>query len=204
MNNGLFCSLYTDRGSHYWHTAQTGGPVDKVNLTQFGRAMRQLGISMIAAYSPEARGRSERMFRTHQDRLTKELALMGIRSMSAANQYLKDHYLPDFNAQFTCPAREPGTAFVSYIGSELRDILCEQHERTVGNDNCVHLDSHVLQIPADQYRCNYVRAKVRVHRYRDDTLAVFHGPRWLASYDAHGNPIVQTKTSAKKHVRSSS
>ena len=71
---GLFCSLYTDRASHYWHTPEAGGKVDKVNLSQFGRAMRQLGIEMIPAYSPEARGRSERAFGTHQGRLPQELA----------------------------------------------------------------------------------------------------------------------------------
>ena len=109
---GLFCSLYTDRGSHYWHTPEAGGKVDKVNLTQFGRAMRQLGIEMIPAYSPEARGRSERAFGTHQGRLPKELAAAGITDMDAANAYVRDVYLPAFNAEFAHPAREDGSAFV--------------------------------------------------------------------------------------------
>jgi hypothetical protein len=190
---GLFCSLYTDRGSHYWHTPEAGGRVDKINLTQFGRAMKQLGVSMIPAYSPEARGRSERMFRTHQDRLPKELLKQGIHSREAANRYLKKRYLPGFNAEFTRPARETGTAFVPYIGTELTDILCEQYERTVGNDNCVHFDNRILQIPADQYRFNYVKTTVRVHRYRDGTLAVFHGPRKLATYDQQGKIIAVSK-----------
>ncbi len=106
--HGLFCALYTDRGTHYWHTPEAGGKVDKKNLTQFGRAMHQLGIEMIAAYSPEARGRSERAFRTHQDRLVKELAYHGITTMTAANRYLSEVYRPAFNAEFKEPAREPG------------------------------------------------------------------------------------------------
>jgi hypothetical protein len=190
QKQGLFCSLYTDRGSHYWHTEQAGGKVDKVNLTQFGRAMKRLGIAMIAAYSPEARGRSERMFRTHQDRLPKELAKQGIRTMEAANQYLQTNYLPRFNAEFCVAARETGTAFVAYIGTELKDILCEQYERTVGNDK------RILQIPSDQYRFNYVKTKVRVHQYQDGMLGVFHGPRKLAVYDSKGKIIVESKQKA--------
>ena len=193
IKKGLFCSLYTDRGSHYWHTPEAGGRVDKVNLTQFGRAMKQLGVSMIPAYSPEARGRSERMFRTHQDRLVKELAREGITTMESANQYLRKSYRSGFNAEFSCEPREQATAFVPYIGTELQDILCEQYERTVGNDNCVHFDNHILQIPQDRYRFNYVKTKVRVHRYRDGTLGVFHGPRKLATYDQQGNVIAESK-----------
>jgi hypothetical protein len=193
VKKGLFCSLYTDRGSHYWHTPEAGGRVDKVNLTQFGRAMKQLGVSMIPAYSPEARGRSERMFRTHQDRLVKELAREGITTMETANQYLRKSYRSGFNAEFSCEPREPGTAFVPYIGTELKEILCEQYERTVGNDNCVHFDNHILQIPADRYRFNYVKTKVRVHRYRDGMLGVFHGPRKLATYDQQGKVIAESK-----------
>ena len=196
VKKGLFCSLYTDRGSHYWHTPEAGGRVDKVNLTQFGRAMKQLGVSMIPAYSPEARGRSERMFRTHQGRLTKELAKQRIATMTAANKYLQQHYLPRYNAEFSVESREPGTAFVPYIGTELKEILCEQYERTVGNDNCVRFDNHILQIPADRYRFNYVKTTVRVHRYRDGTLGVFHGPRKLATYDQQGKVIAESKKKA--------
>mgnify|MGYP001599061123 CR=1 FL=1 len=189
--HGLFSSFYSDRGSHYWHTPTAGGKVDKVNPTQFGRALKQLGIEMIAAYSPQARGRSERMFRTHQERLPKELAAAGITGMAAANRYLASVYRPAFNAEFMQPAREEGSAFVPWIGSELDDILCEQFERTVGNDNCVRFENLVLQIPPDRHRCHYVKAKVRVHRYPDGRLAIFHGPRKLATYDALGKEIKQ-------------
>ena len=189
---GLFCSFYSDRGSHYWHTPEAGGKVDKANPTQFGRALKQLGIEMIAAYSPEARGRSERAFATHQDRLVKELALAGVADMDAANRYIQETYLPAFNAEFAVPAREEGTAFVPWAGGALEDILCEQSERTVGNDNCVKFDGLRLQIPDDRHRCNYVKARVRVHRYADGSLAVFHGPRKLARYSPTGE-LVQSE-----------
>ena len=130
---GLFCSLYTDRGSHYWDTPAAGGKVDKDNPTQFGRAMARLGIEMIPAYSPEARGRSERAFGTHQGRLPRELAAAGIRDMESANRYLREVYLPAFNAEFARPAREEGSAFVACADpAALDDILCEIHERVVG------------------------------------------------------------------------
>jgi len=187
VQKGLFSSLYTDRGSHYWFTPKEGGKVSKTQLTQFGRAMKQLGIQMIAAYSPEARGRSERVFRTHQDRLVKELAFHGITDMDVANRYLAQVYLPAYNAEFMQTAREDGSAFVPWNGESLDDILCEQDERTVNADNCVSFEGMKLQIPANRYRCHYVRAKVEVHRYLDGALAIFHGPRKLADYDQLGN-----------------
>ena len=183
---GLFCSLYTDRGTHYWTTPEAGGRVDKQNLTQFGRAMHQLGIEMIPAYSPEARGRSERAFRTHQERLTKELAALGISTMQAANEYLREVYMPAFNAEFTVPAAAEESAFVPWKQGDIDDILCEQYERVVGKDNCVSFEGLPLQIPKDHYRCHYIKVKVRVHRYVGGPLAIFHGPRKLADYDASG------------------
>lgn len=186
---GLFSSFYSDRGSHYWHTPEAGGKVDRNNLTQFGRAMAHLGICTIAAYSPEARGRSERAFETHQGRLPNELALMGITTMEAANRYLRENYLPAFNRKFAHPAREEGSAFMPYIGPSLNDILCEQHERTVQHDNCVKFENLVLQISKNEYRCNYIKAKVRVHRHLDETLSIFHGPRKLADYDSKGQQV---------------
>ena len=194
LKRGIFCSLYTDRGSHYWYTPKEGGKVDKNNPTQFGRAMKQLGIEMIPAYSPEARGRSERMFGTHQDRLTKELALYGITEMEAANRYIEEVYLPAFNEEFMQPSLEEGSAFVPWIGGNPDEILCEQHDRQVGNDNCVSFEGEKLQIPADKHRCHYIKANVRVHRYEDDSMAVFHGPRRLADYDRNGKPVREEKT----------
>lgn len=191
-SRGLFCSLYTDRGSHYWTTPEVGGKVDKENPTQFGRAMKQLGIEMIPAYSPEARGRSERVFRTHQDRLTKELAAAGITEMTAANAYLRTTYLSAYNAEFMQPAPEEGSAFVACPDLGVLDnILCEHYQRVVGKDNCVRFEGQVLQIPADRHRCHYVKAKVKVFRYADGTLSVHHGPRELARYDAKGKPQLE-------------
>jgi len=189
-SRGLFSSLYTDRDSHYWHTPEAGGKVDKRNLTQFGQAMKRLGIEMIPAYSPEARGRSERMFGTHQGRLPKELALAGITDMQAANHYLREVYQPAFNEEFMQPAMETGSAFVAWMGGQsLDDYLCERHERQVGQDNCVRFEGMVLQIPADCHRCHYVKVTVCVLRHTDGTLAIFHGPRKLAQYKANGKLI---------------
>ena len=190
--HGLFSSFYSDRGSHYWNTPEAGGKVDKENPTQFGRAMKRLGIEMIAAYSPQARGRSERAFGTHQGRLPNELAAAGITDREAANRYLQEVYLPAFNAEFARPAPEKGSAFVAWIGGSLDDILCEQYERTVSADNCVRFEKLILQIPADRHRCHYVKARVRVHCYADGSLAVFHGPRKLANYDQEGKTLTQS------------
>lgn len=188
---GLFSSFYSDRGSHYWHTPEAEGKVDRQKLTQFGRAMKQLGIDMIPAYSPEARGRSERAFGTHQGRLPQELALAGITSMAQANRYLAAVYMPAFNAEFAQPAMEEGSAFVPWIGGSLEDILCEQFERTVSADNCVRFEGMILQIPADKHRCHYVKARVRVNRYANGAIALFHGPRGLAYFAPDGSPIIE-------------
>jgi transposase InsO family protein len=187
--HGLFNSLYTDRGSHYWHTDKAGGKVDQAHLTQFGRAMRQLGIEMIPAYSPQARGRSERIFRTLQDRLPKELQAAGIGTMVQANRFLKRAFLRAYNREFAVAATEPGSAFVPWVGANLADILCLQEERVVRPDNCVAYQNKLLQIPADRHRCHYVKAKVRVHEYPNGQLALFHGPRCLARYGADGKEL---------------
>ncbi len=190
-SRGLFSSFYSDRGSHYWQTPEAGGKVDKNNLTQFGHAMKRLGIEMIAAYSPEARGRSERAFGTHQGRLPQELVLAGITDMEMANRYLQEVYRPAFNTEFSQSAPEEGSAFVPWVGGNLDDTLCEQYERTVSADNCVRFETLILQIPADRHRCHYIKVKVRVHRYVSDHLALFHGPRKLADYDEKGKVISQ-------------
>ena len=193
---GLFCSLYADRASHYWHTPEAGGTVDKDKPTQVGRALQQLDIELIAAYSPEARGRSERMFGTLQKRLPQELRLAGITEMAEANRFLKELFLPQHNARFATPAEDQGSAFVPFTGA-LDDILCIHEERTVSNDNTVRYKRLELQIPAGRHRRHYVKARVRVHEYPDGTMAVFHGPRCLARYHADGQPIdSQTRKAA--------
>jgi len=186
---GLFSSLYADRGSHYWYTEEAGGKVDKLRLTQVHRALQQMGVTLIPAYSPEARGRSERAFRTLQDRLPKELALAGITEMAAANRYLTERFLPQHNERFMVRATEPGTAFIPWVGTNLAEILCVQDERVVAKDNTVRYQGLSLQIPQDPHRFHYVKVTVRVHEYPDETLAVFHGPRCLARYQADGRLI---------------
>jgi transposase len=184
---GLFCSLYTDRASHYFHTPKASGPVDKGRLTQVGRALHQLGIEHIPSYSPQARGRMERLFGTLQKRLPQELRLAGITTVEAANRHLREVFLPAFNARFAVPAAAPGTAFVPLLGFPLVEVLCRQTACRVQNDNTVRYKGMVLQIPEHAHRRHFVRAMVRVHEYPDGSLAVFHGPRRLGRYDAAGN-----------------
>lgn len=192
---GLFCALYTDRGGHYFFTA-AAGKVDKSRLTQVGRALKQLGIEHIPSYSPEARGRMERVFRTLQDRLPKELRLAGLGTAShgadlaAVNRFLREVYLPQHNARFAVAAEQPGTAFVAARPAQWQDVLCVQEERVVANDNTVRYQGRVLQIPESPLRRHFVRAAVRVHDYADGTLALFHGPRCIARYDRAGAPPI--------------
>ena len=188
---GLFSSLSTDRGTHYWYTEEAGGRVDKTRPTQVHRALQQVGITLIPAYSPEARGRSERVFRTLQDRLPNELALVGITDMAAANRDLAEQFLPAYTRRFAVAA-EAGTAFVPWIGSNLADLLGVQEERVVANDNTVRDQGLHLQIPPAPHRFHDVKATVRVHAYPDGTLAVFHGPRCLARYQPDGRVIAST------------
>lgn len=199
--HGLFGALYADRGSHYWLTDAAGGKVDRDHPTQVHRALQQLGIELIPAYSPEARGRSERMFGTLQRRLPQELRLAGIVTMDAANRFLAERFIPEHNRHFRAAPAETESAFVPYAGRNLADILAIQEERVVGNDNTVRYHSRVLQIPADRHRHHYVKCRVRVHEYPDGTLAVFHGPRCLQRYDRDGNPAAQTITDAPQTAR---
>jgi len=183
---GLPSSLYTDRGSHYFVTSKAGEAVDKHRLTQVGRALARLGIEHIPAYSPEARGRSERMFSTLQDRLPKELALAGVTGIDDANRFIAQTYLPTHNARFAKPAAVADSAFVAADPAELAEILCIKEERVVGRDNTVTLGRLSLQLPPSPYRHHFVKATVKVRRYPDGSMAVFHGPRRIASYDKDG------------------
>jgi transposase len=183
---GLPASLYTDRGSHYFVTRAAGEAVDKERLTQVGRAHEQLGVEHIPAYSPQARGRSERMFSTLQDRLPKELALAGIAGVEAANCHIRDVYLPAHNARFARPAEIAESAFVAADPTLLAETLCIEAERVVARDNTVAHAGLRLQLPESRLRAHYVKARVKLRQYPDDTLAIFHGPRLLARYDAAG------------------
>jgi transposase len=194
--HGLPLSLYTDRGSHYFATPKAGGPVDREQPTQVGRALAQLGVEHIAAYSPEARGRSERAFKTLQDRLPKELALAGITTLAAADRFIQEVYLPEHNARFAVAAEQEGTAFVAVPGVELREVLCLQEERQVANDNTVAFHRLRLQIPSSPLRAHFVKATVKVRQYGDGTYAIFHGRRCIGRYDDQGILINDNRQAA--------
>jgi transposase len=196
--HGLPSSLYTDRGSHYFVTAKAGEAVDRDRLTQVGRALERLGIEHIPAYSPQARGRSERMFGTLQDRLIKELAKAGIGDVEAANRYIREIYLPIHNARFARPPQIAETAFVAVRDpASLADILCIEEERIVARDNTVTYRGRKLQLPQSPARPHYVKARVKVREYPDGTYAVFHGPRRVARYSAQGAEIVEVPTATR-------
>jgi transposase len=186
---GLPCSLYTDRGSHYFYTRKAGEKVDETVLTQVGRALDKLGIEHIPAYSPEARGRSERMFGTLQGRLPKELKLAGITDVDTANRFLAQIYLPAHNRRFSRPPEIDESAFVAADPAQFGEILCIEEERVVGRDNTVTFERFRLQLPESRIRHHYVKAKVKVRQYPDGRLAIFHGPRCIGRYDAGGREI---------------
>ena len=191
---GFFDSLYTDRGSHYWHTPKVDGKVDKNQPTEFGRAMAELGIEMIPGYTPQARGRSERLFGTVQGRLPQELARAGVTEMEEANAFFATFW-PRFNASFAVRPKEERSAFVPLTlqtRKRIPDILCLKTTRTVGNDNCISYLNRRLQIPPQPHRAHYMRAKVTVHEYEDGALGVFHGSLKLGSYTATGLPVPAT------------
>ncbi|MGH6777105.1 MAG: ISNCY family transposase [Bradyrhizobium sp.] len=187
--HGLFCALYTDRGSHYFYTPKAGEKVSKTQQTQVGRALAHLGIEHIAAYSPEARGRSERMFGTLQGRLPKDLRLAGIRTVEAANAWLKARYMAEHNAAFAIKAEQVGTAFVADRHEAWREALCVIEERTVGNDNTVAWGGRRLQLPESRLRPHFVKAVVRLHEYPDGTVGVFLGPHRLGTFAADGGQL---------------
>src|SRR5665811_1530004 len=181
---GLFCALYSDRGSHFWLTPKAGGKVDAHRLTQVGRALRELGVRMIPAYSPQARGRSERSFGTWQGRLPQELRLRGIRTLEAANRFLREHYIGEFNRRFQVAAAQPGTAFVACSRKNLDLIFSLQFERTVNRDNTVSFQNLQLQIERVKWRGTLAGCNVMVHQHLDGTISLTHGPHRLGGYSA--------------------
>ena len=185
---GLFSSFYTDRGSHYFLTPKAGEKVSKTQLTQVGRALQELGIQHIPSYSPQGRGRMERVWGTLQGRLPQILRLEEIKTIEAANRFIAETYLAAHNAQFAVAPSEEGTAFVPFSG-DLGAILCVKHHRTVSNDNCIRFGNVDLQIPEQRHRRHYVRATVEVRESAGGVLSVFHGPRKLAEYAADGTLI---------------
>jgi len=186
---GIFCALYSDRGSHFFVTRKEGEKVDKERLTQVGRAMKELGIKMIAAYSPQARGRSERSFGTWQGRLPQELRLAGIRTVEGANQYLRTEYIPRFNQQFQVAAVEKGTAFRKTSRSDLNWIFTVQTERVVAKDNTVAIGSQHWQIDKTKFRHTLAGSTVTIHEHLDETVSIRFGPHVVGRYDRQGEKL---------------
>ncbi len=189
---GVFCSLYSDRASHFWLTPKAGEPVDKQTLTQVGRALRELGITMIPAYSPQARGRSERSFKTWQGRLPQELRLRGISTPEEANRFLKRSYIREFNRKFTVAAAEPGaSAFVPSLRDDLDRVFSIQTERTVNRDNTVKYRNLVLQIDRQIWRSSLDGCRVTVYQHLNGFISIGYGPRQIGRYSADGKPAAR-------------
>ena len=197
---GVFCALYSDRGSHFFYTPAAGGKVDKSRPTQVGRAMQELRIQTIAAYSPEARGRSERNFGTWQNRLPQELRVAGITSMEAANRFLRERYIAEFNQNFSVPAQERGTAFRPCSRKDLDFIFSVQTERVVDKDNTVAIGERWWQIEKSRWRYSLAKQTVTIHQHLNGTVSIRFGPHVVGRYDASGPPLAaeaQTKRRGK-------
>lgn len=194
---GLFCALYSDRGSHFWFTPKEGGKVDRQRLTQVGRALRDLNIQMIPAYSPQARGRCERNFGTWQGRLPQELRLRGISTVEQANSFLREAYIAEFNRGFQVPAAQKGTAFVPCRRRDLDLVFSIQSQRTVNKDNTVNFQNFNLQIEKVSWRGTLAGCTVTVHQHLDTTISITYGPQRLGCFTSQGEPIVKTSAAEK-------
>ena len=183
---GLFCALYSDRGSHFFVTPKAGEPVDKQRLTQVGRAMKELGVQMIAAYSPQARGRSERSFGTWQGRLPQELRVAGITSPEEANRFLREQYIAVFNSKFTVKAAERGTAFRRCGRADLDWIFTVQTERVVAKDNTVAIAARSWQLDKSRFRHSLAGCMVTIHEHLDATISIRYGPHVVGRFEANG------------------
>jgi len=197
---GIFCALYSDRGSHFWLTPKAGGKVDPHRLTQVGRALRELGVQMIPAYSPQARGRSERNFGTWQGRLPQELRLAGCTTVEAANRFLREYYMAEFNRRFQVKPEQAGSAFVPCRRVDLNNIFCLQWQRTVNRDNTVSFENLHLQIEPVRWRTTLAGCTVTVHQHLDRTLSLHYGPHCLGRYDSCGLPYPATSTLASTRL----
>jgi len=188
---GVFCALYSDRASHFFLTPKAGEPVDHNRLSQVGRALRQLGIQMIPAYSPQARGRSERGFGTWQGRLPQELRSRQLNTLEAANRFLREQYCKEFNERFSKPASEHGTAFVPRPHKDLDLVFSLKHERVVARDNTVSFANRSWQLERTTLRGSLAGCSVTVHEHLDQTISITFGPHLVGRYDAQGNPAVE-------------
>jgi hypothetical protein len=193
LNKGLFCALYSDRGSHFFVTPKAGEKVDKHRLTQVGRAMKELGVQMIPAYSPQARGRSERNFGTWQGRLPQELRLAGIDGLEEANRFLRERYIAVFNEKFTEAAAEKGTAFRRTARADLEWVFTVQTERVVSKDNTVAITDRSWQLEKSRFRNSLASCTVTIHEHLNGEVSIRYGPHVVGRYTADGNPIRRTQ-----------
>jgi hypothetical protein len=189
LHQSLFCSLYSDRGSHFFVTLKAGDKVDKHRLTQVGRALKELGVQMIAAYSPQARGTSERSFGTWQGRLPQELRLAQVTTVEGANQFLRDHYIARFNTQFTVAAQEKGTAFRRTSRTDLNWVFTVQTERVLAKDNTVAIAERSWQIGKTRFRHTLAGRTVTVHEHLDGTVSIRFGPHVMGRFTTEGEPV---------------
>lgn len=183
---GAFCSLYSDRASHFFVNPKVGDPIDRQRLSQVGRALAELKIEMIPAYSPQARGRSERNFGTWQGRLPQELALRGIKRMEEANDFLRESYIKEFNERFSVPPAQEGHAFLPVHGHDLELVFSLQHERTVDKDNTVKIAHLILQIERTSWRNSLGGCRVKVHQHFDESYSIVYAGRIVGRYTAEG------------------
>jgi transposase len=188
---GVFCALYSDRASHFFLTPKVGEPVDHTRLTQVGRALRELGIQMIPAYSPQARGRSERGFGTWQGRLPPELRARQINTLEGANSFLREQYIKEFNQRFSKAASERGTAFVPVRRKDLDLVFSLQHERVVARDNTVSFANRTWQLERTKFRSTLAGCRVTVHQHLDATLSITFGPHRVGRYEANEATAVE-------------
>jgi transposase len=195
---GWFSSIYSDRASHFFRTPKAGQPVDTRDVTEVGRAMKELDIRMIPAYSPQARGRSERNFGTWQGRLPQELRLMKIQTLEAANRFLNDRYLAEFNRQFMVATTETGTAFAPLYRTDLNRIFAIHHDRVVGKDNTIQFANHVWQISATPFRATLAGCRVTVYEHLEGHFSVGYGPHIVASFNAAGEPIEASRRKSSR------
>jgi transposase len=190
---GLFCALYSDRGSHFFLTPKAGEKVDKHRLTQVGRAMKELGMQMIPAYSPQARGRSERNFGTWPGRLPPELRLARITTPEAANTFLRERYIDVFNAQFRVPAEESGRAFQPCSRSDLDEVFSLQTERVVAKDNTVTMGERRWQLEKARFRPTLAGSTVTIHEHLDHTVSIRFGPHVVGRFAPDGTALGENR-----------
>ena len=197
-SKGLFCALYSDRGSHFFVTMREGEKVDKHRPTQVGRAMKELGVQMIAAYSPQARGRSERSFGTWQGRLPQELRLAEITTVERANAFLRERYIGEFNAKFSVTAAEKGTAFRRTSRSDLNWIFTVQTERVVAKDNTVAMGDRLWQIDKTRFRSTLAGTTVTIHEHLDETVSIRFVPHVVGRFDSKGVKLTGAATEKRR------